>query len=104
MPTKVHRRGDENPFEMVLAPPEGETDEQRQVRLLLEKEEKEISDSIDEQLSREKALEKKGPRPVKILLLGASFRSPCTPRSMNALQARANQVCLQLMCIISAVC
>ncbi|KAJ7787141.1 guanine nucleotide binding protein, alpha subunit [Mycena olivaceomarginata] len=75
MPTKVHRRGDENPFEMVLAPPEGETDEQRQVRLLLEKEEKEISDSIDEQLSREKALEKKGPRPVKILLLGASFRA-----------------------------
>ncbi|KAJ7336383.1 guanine nucleotide binding protein, alpha subunit [Mycena albidolilacea] len=72
MPTKVRRRGDEDPFETVLAPPEGETEEQRQVRLLLEKEAKEISDSIDEQLSREKALDRKGSRPVKILLLGQS--------------------------------
>ncbi|KAF7350499.1 hypothetical protein MVEN_01355500 [Mycena venus] len=73
MPTKIRRRSmDEDPFGMVLAPPEGETGEQREVRLLLEKEAKEISDSIDEQLSREKAQEKKGPRPVKVLLLGQS--------------------------------
>ncbi|KAJ7484692.1 guanine nucleotide binding protein, alpha subunit [Mycena latifolia] len=73
MPTKVRRRSvDEDPFAMVLAPPEGETDEQREVRLLLEKEAKEMSDSIDEQLSRERAQEKKGPRPVKVLLLGQS--------------------------------
>jgi hypothetical protein len=74
MPTKIRRRSmddDNDPFTMALAPPEGETAEQREVRLLLEKEAKEISDSIDEQLSREKAQDKKGPRPVKVLLLGA---------------------------------
>ncbi|KAJ6486856.1 guanine nucleotide binding protein, alpha subunit [Mycena sanguinolenta] len=57
---------------MALEPPEGETDEQRRCRVLLEKEAKEISDTIDEQLTQEKALEKKGPRPVKVLLLGQS--------------------------------
>lgn len=63
---------DDDPLSLALAPPEGETVEQREVRLLLEKEAKEISDSIDEQLSRERAQEKKGPRPVKVLLLGQS--------------------------------
>ncbi|KAJ7430588.1 guanine nucleotide binding protein, alpha subunit [Mycena galericulata] len=53
-------------------PPEGETSEQRDVRLLLETEAKEISNSIDEQLSREKKEIQKGPRPVKVLLLGQS--------------------------------
>ncbi|KAJ7128078.1 guanine nucleotide binding protein, alpha subunit [Mycena filopes] len=73
MPTKIRGRAtDDDPFAMFLAPPEGETPQQREVRLLLEKEAKEISDSIDEQLSREKAQEKKGPRPVKVLLLGQS--------------------------------
>ncbi|KAJ6447517.1 guanine nucleotide binding protein, alpha subunit [Mycena sanguinolenta] len=57
---------------MALEPPEGETDEQRRCRVLLEKEAKEIADTIDEQLTQEKALEKKGPRPVKVLLLGQS--------------------------------
>ncbi|KAJ7039852.1 guanine nucleotide binding protein, alpha subunit [Mycena alexandri] len=75
MPTKTLRRlmdDSDDPFALVLAPPEGETPEQREVRLLLEREAKEISDSIDEELSREKAQEKKGPRPVKVLLLGQS--------------------------------
>ncbi|KAJ7627643.1 guanine nucleotide binding protein, alpha subunit [Mycena polygramma] len=74
MPSRLRRRSldDDDPLSMVLAPPEGETAEQREVRLLLEKEAKEISDSIDEQLSKEKAQEKKGPRPVKVLLLGQS--------------------------------
>ncbi|KAJ7721957.1 guanine nucleotide binding protein, alpha subunit [Mycena maculata] len=73
MPTKVRRRSvDDDPFTMALAPPEGETDEQRDVRLLLEKEAREISNSIDEQLSREKKENQKGPRPVKVLLLGKS--------------------------------
>ncbi|KAJ7660060.1 guanine nucleotide binding protein, alpha subunit [Mycena rosella] len=73
MPSKVRRRSmDEDPFTLALAPPENETAEQREMRLLLEKEAQENSDSIDEQLSREKAQEKKGPRPVKVLLLGQS--------------------------------
>ncbi|KAJ7145395.1 guanine nucleotide binding protein, alpha subunit [Mycena crocata] len=73
MPTKIRRRSvDDDPFTVALAPPEGETVEQCEVRVLLEKEAKQISDSIDEQLSREKAQEKKGPRPVKVLLLGQS--------------------------------
>ncbi|KAF7349227.1 hypothetical protein MSAN_01712100 [Mycena sanguinolenta] len=74
MPTKVRRRSmdSEDPFTMALEPPDGETEEQRQCRLLLEKEAKDISDAIDEQLTQEKAQEKKGPRPVKVLLLGQS--------------------------------
>ncbi|KAJ6590545.1 guanine nucleotide binding protein, alpha subunit [Mycena vulgaris] len=71
MPTKV-RRVEDDPLTLALAPPEGETVEQREVRLLLEKEAKEISDAIDDQLSRDKAQEKKGPRAVKVLLLGQS--------------------------------
>ncbi|KAJ6631176.1 guanine nucleotide binding protein, alpha subunit [Mycena sp. CBHHK59/15] len=75
MPTRVRRRSaddDDDPFLIITAPPEGETPHQREVRLLLEREANEISDSIDEQLTREKAQEKKGPRPVKVLLLGQS--------------------------------
>ncbi|KAF7323760.1 hypothetical protein MKEN_00597000 [Mycena kentingensis (nom. inval.)] len=49
-----------------------ETAQQRQQRLLLEAEAKAISDAIDEQLSKERALEKKGSKPVKVLLLGQS--------------------------------
>ncbi|KAJ7910675.1 guanine nucleotide binding protein, alpha subunit [Mycena leptocephala] len=56
---------DDDPFATVLAPPEGETAEQRDVRLLLEKEAKEISDSIDDQLSKEKAQEKRVQNPSK---------------------------------------
>ncbi|KAF7289981.1 hypothetical protein MIND_01373400 [Mycena indigotica] len=75
MPSKVRRRRsleDGDPFALILAPPEGETPEQRDVRLLLEKEAKQISDAIDEQLSRERQQDKKGTKPVKVLLLGQS--------------------------------
>ncbi|KAK7046710.1 guanine nucleotide binding protein, alpha subunit [Favolaschia claudopus] len=73
MPTKIRRRSlEEDPLAYICAPPDGETEEQRHVRVILEKEAKQISDAIDEQLSREKAQEKKGPRPVKVLLLGQS--------------------------------
>ncbi|KAJ7190943.1 guanine nucleotide binding protein, alpha subunit [Mycena pura] len=73
MPTKVRRRSfDDDPFTIMLAPPEDETPEQCEVRLLLEKEAKEISASIDEQLGKERAQQRKGPKPVKVLLLGQS--------------------------------
>ncbi|KAJ7637089.1 G-protein alpha subunit-domain-containing protein [Roridomyces roridus] len=81
MPTKVRRRSvDDDPFTVALAPPEDETLEQRDVRLLLEQEAKEISNSIDEQLSREKKESQRGPRPVKVLLLGTLLppARPCT--------------------------
>jgi hypothetical protein len=71
MPTRIGRRStDVDPFASVVAPPENETPAQREERLLLEKEAKQISDAIDEQLNREKAQQKKGPKPVKVLLLG----------------------------------
>ncbi|KAJ7275084.1 guanine nucleotide binding protein, alpha subunit [Mycena rebaudengoi] len=73
MPTRIGRRStDVDPFASVVAPPENETPAQREERLLLEKEAKQISDAIDEQLNREKAQQKKGPKPVKVLLLGQS--------------------------------
>lgn len=97
MPTKVRRRSvDDDPFSIALAPPEGETTAQRDVRLLLEQEAKEISNSIDEQLSREKKEIQKGPRPVKVLLLGAFsilVHFTCTQHCI--LQAKANQVHLR---------
>ena len=46
---------------------------ERQARLLAEEEAKRISDLIDEELNRQRAAERKGPPPVKILLLGELF-------------------------------
>lgn len=47
------------------------SDAERQERLAAELEAKRISDLIDEELNRQRAAERKGPPPVKILLLGA---------------------------------
>lgn len=61
-----------DPLAYVMAPPPNETEEQRQARLAAEAEAKRISDAIDEELQRQAKAEKRAPRPVKILLLGAS--------------------------------
>lgn len=62
--------GSDDPLTRALAPPPGETPHQRAVRLQVAAEAKRISDLIDEELNRQRAEEKKGPKPVKILLLG----------------------------------
>ncbi|TFK72359.1 G-alpha-domain-containing protein [Pluteus cervinus] len=63
---------DEDPLTLALAPPAGETPEQRQVREAAEAEAKRRSDEIDEQIKREKDGEKRKKKPVKLLLLGQS--------------------------------
>ncbi|THG94874.1 hypothetical protein EW026_g6679 [Hermanssonia centrifuga] len=63
---------DEDPLSRVLAPPPNETTDDRDARLLAEAEAKRISDAIDEELQQQHKAEKKGARPIKILLLGQS--------------------------------
>ncbi|KAJ6556372.1 guanine nucleotide binding protein, alpha subunit [Mycena capillaripes] len=63
---------DVDPIAAALAPPEDESEEERQSRLLTERAAKRVSDDIDDQLSRERQQVKRQPKPVKILLLGQS--------------------------------
>ncbi|PCH44939.1 G-alpha-domain-containing protein [Wolfiporia cocos MD-104 SS10] len=61
-----------DPLDAVLAPPPDESEQQRLERLAREAEAKRISDMIDEEIQRQEKAEKKGARPIKILLLGKS--------------------------------
>ncbi|KAF7333270.1 hypothetical protein MSAN_02421500 [Mycena sanguinolenta] len=91
------RASDVDPFAAVLAPPEDETAEERQSRMQREREAKQASDEIDEQLSKERQLAKRQPKPVKILLLGQSesgksttlknFQLMCEPKAFRAERA-----------------
>lgn len=60
----------DDPLTRALAPPPNESPQERTARLAAAAEAKRISDMIDEELARQRAAEKKGQRPVKILLLG----------------------------------
>lgn len=64
-----------DPLDMALRPPENESDEDRTARLSAEEEAKKVSDMIDEELKAQERAEKRGPKPIKILLLGG-----CAPR------------------------
>ena len=72
----VKRTVDEDPLSRLLAPPPNESAEERETRLRLETEARQISDRIDEQLKAERAALKKN-RPVKVLLLGQSESGAC---------------------------
>lgn len=61
---------DYDPLDRILEPPSDETPEQREARLVLEKAAKQVSLKIDEDLERQRAAERKGPKSIKILLLG----------------------------------
>ncbi|KAI8985031.1 G-protein alpha subunit [Trametes punicea] len=88
---------DGDPLAWVMAPPPNETEEQRQARIAAEAEAKRISDAIDEELQRQAKAEKRGPKPVKILLLGQSesgksttlknFQLMNTPKAFRAERA-----------------
>jgi len=71
MPHKI-LTADVDPITLVAAPPDNETPEEKETRLIYEKAAKETSDAIDEELSRQRIALKKGPKPVKVLLLGQS--------------------------------
>ena len=62
--------GDDDPLS--IHPPISETLEERNVRLAIEGRAKAVSDGIDEELEKVRALERKGPKAIKLLLLGKS--------------------------------
>lgn len=62
----------DDPLTRALAPPPNESASQRAQRLAAAADAKKISDMIDEELARQRAAERKGPKPVKLLLLGES--------------------------------
>lgn len=62
---------DEDPLTRAIAPPPNETPVERELRIAAELEAKRVSDAIDEELNRQRIADKKYPKPVKILLLGA---------------------------------
>ncbi|KAJ7497044.1 guanine nucleotide binding protein, alpha subunit [Mycena latifolia] len=62
---------DLDPLTLALAPPPGESPQDREARLQREREAKKRSDLIDQELNRQRA-DKKSLKPVKILLLGQS--------------------------------
>jgi len=75
MPATVigHKWNADDDDPLVLRPPLSETMEERNVRLATEQEAKAVSDKIDADLEKTVVSEKKGPKPIKILLLGTCF-------------------------------
>ena len=73
---------DEDPLARLLAPPPNESPEEKEARLRLEAEARQISDRIDEQIKAERAALKKN-RPVKVLLLGQSESGECPARTVR---------------------
>ncbi len=62
-----------------LRPPAFETVDELRTRMAMEQKAKEISDRIDEELEKARIAERKGPKPIKILLLGTSSPMFSTP-------------------------
>jgi guanine nucleotide-binding protein subunit alpha len=58
---------------LAIRPPSYESTEERNERLRTEQAAKAISDNIDADLEKLVMSEKRGPKPIKILLLGAYF-------------------------------
>ena len=64
------RAYEDDPLTWAMAPPPNETEEEKAERLRVEAEAKRISDLIDEELNKQRQAERRGPKPVKLLLLG----------------------------------
>lgn len=95
------KTSDDDPLTRAIAPPPNETPAQRELRIAAEQEAKRVSDAIDDELNRQRIADKKNPKPVKILLLGA-FPTRLTPPALQSsppllFQVRANLVCWHLI-------
>ena len=66
------RLPDDDPLTLAMAPPPGETEDERVARLKTEEAARAMSERIDEELREEKAALKKKKKPIKVLLLGQS--------------------------------
>ncbi|KAK7042966.1 hypothetical protein VNI00_008703 [Paramarasmius palmivorus] len=73
MPTKVYPPPEDwDPLAKAISPPPDETLAEREARVKTEQEAKRVSDAIDDDLDRQRNAEKRGPKPVRVLLLGQS--------------------------------
>lgn len=72
MAPKRRTTSEDDPLTRAIAPPPNETSAERELRLAAEQEAKRVSDAIDEELNRQRTADKRNPKPIKILLLGAS--------------------------------
>ncbi|KAF9239294.1 guanine nucleotide binding protein, alpha subunit [Melanogaster broomeanus] len=70
--SKRQRATEDDPLSRAIAPPPNETPQERERRIATEHEARRVSDAIDEELDRQRIADKKGPKPIKILLLGQS--------------------------------
>ncbi|KAH9835198.1 guanine nucleotide binding protein, alpha subunit [Rhodofomes roseus] len=61
-----------DPLDVALRPPEDENEEDRSARLSAEEDARKVSEMIDEELKAQERAEKRGPKPIKVLLLGQS--------------------------------
>ncbi|KAG6920056.1 hypothetical protein DXG01_010124 [Tephrocybe rancida] len=67
----LERGQDEDPLTKAMAPPPNESEDERELRLAAEREAQRRSDAIDEELNRQRTIEKKT-NCVRVLLLGQS--------------------------------
>ncbi|KAJ3985781.1 guanine nucleotide binding protein, alpha subunit [Lentinula detonsa] len=73
MPSRIYDASDDwDPLTNAISPPPDESAQEREDRIKQELEAKQKSDAIDEDLNRQRVLERKGPKPVRVLLLGQS--------------------------------
>ncbi|KAJ4468771.1 guanine nucleotide binding protein, alpha subunit [Lentinula aciculospora] len=72
MPSRVYESSDDwDPLSNAISPPPDESVQEKEIRIKQELEAKQKSDAIDEDLNRQRAAEKKGPKPVRVLLLAS---------------------------------
>ncbi|KAJ3514865.1 hypothetical protein NLJ89_g2124 [Agrocybe chaxingu] len=71
-----------------VQPPLYETPDERNARIALEEAAKARSDTIDEELERARASERRGPKPIKILLLGQSESGKSTTLKTHSFRAQ----------------
>lgn len=64
------RRHPDDPLTAALAPPHNESQVEREQRLRAELEAKRRSDAIDDEIDKQRSVDKKFAKPIKVLLLG----------------------------------
>ena len=85
MAPKRQKTSNDDPLTRAIAPPPNETPAERDLRMAAEQEAKRVSDAIDDELNRQRIADKKNPKPIKILLLGALFALLLTPPSATTI-------------------
>ncbi|KAG7091930.1 hypothetical protein E1B28_008322 [Marasmius oreades] len=63
---------DHDPLTKAISPPPDETAAEKEARVKSELEAKRVSDAIDDDIDKQRIAEKRGPKPVRVLLLGQS--------------------------------